>query len=406
MTLNDICFYVKDKRSIDGINASNYVTTDNMVPNKGGITPSEYLPEGNSVDSFQKGDVLLSNIRPYFKKIWLADRDGGCCADVLILRPKGISSELLYAYLSQDIFFDYDTKGAKGSKMPRGDKDHIMRFPIKELKNSNLVGKFTKLIDDKIILNKRTNEELENMAKTIFYYWFTQFDFPDKNGHPYKSSGGQMVYNEPLKREIPSTWNVEYLENCVQTIIDHRGVTPKKLGGDWVENGIIALSAKIVKNNKLINLDEANQVSEEMYKKWMPEELVEGDILMTSEAPLGEFYFLVGKTKYCLSQRLFAIRANKEKLLPSYLFNELSHGNGYSQIQGKQSGSTVFGIRQDELKKVLVLIPEMTLQLQYENLAMNLYSRIRKNDEENESLTKLRDYLLPLLMNGQITIRE
>lgn len=267
------------------------------------------------------------------------------------------------------------------------------------------IGNFLYDIESKIVLNRRMNAKLEQMAKRFYDHWFVQFDFPNADGKPYKASGGKMIWNETLKRKIPAGWNVEYLENCVQTIIDHRGLTPKKLGGDWVEHGIIALSAKIVKDNKLINLDEANQVSEEMYKKWMTEELAKGDILMTSEAPLGEFFFLVGKTKYCLSQRLFAIRANPKKILPSYLFNELSHGNGYSQIQGKQSGSTVFGIRQEELRKVLVLIPEMTIQQQYENLAVNIYSRIRKNDEENITLIKLRDYLLPLLMNGQVEVK-
>lgn len=317
-------------------------------------------------------------------------------------------------YLNQDYLFYYLKNYMKVLKIKsQGSVFETINLSTFDMINVNLPDVLTQkkiadvlsCIDDKIDLNNKTNAELEKMAKTVYDYWFTQFDFPDKNGHPYKTSGGQMVYNETLKREIPAGWEVEYLEDCVNTIIDHRGLTPKKLGGDWVENGIIALSAKIVKNNKLINLDEANQVSEEMYRKWMTEELAEGDILMTSEAPLGEFYFLVGKTKYCLSQRLFAIRANQEKILPSYLFNELSHGNGYSQIQGKQSGSTVFGIRQDELRKVLVLIPDMTIQQEYESLAMNLYSRIRKNDEENEALIKLRDYLLPLLMNGQIEVK-
>lgn len=178
------------------------------------------------------------------------------------------------------------------------------------------------------------------------------------------------------------------------------------MGGDWAPQGegIMALSAKLVKNNTLNNLDSANWVTPEMYQKWMPEELEDGDILMTSEAPLGEFYFVKGYTKYCLSQRLFAIRANNDICLPSYLFMYLSNGEGYHQILGKQSGSTVFGIRQDELRKVKVVIPPQDIQFQFASIADPLFFKIRNNETETMQLTKLRNWLLPMLLNNQATI--
>jgi len=199
-----------------------------------------------------------------------------------------------------------------------------------------------------------------------------------------------------------------YLEDVISTIIDHRGRTPKKLGGDWAPTGqgIMALSAKLVKNNTLNNLDNANWVTPEMYSKWMPEELEDGDILMTSEAPLGEFYFIKGYSKYCLSQRLFAIRSDKTICTPSYLFMYLSLGEGYQQIIGKQSGSTVFGIRQDELRKVYVVVPPISIQNSFSSIADPLFLKIRNNELETIQLTKLRNWLLPLLMNGQATIAD
>ena len=261
-------------------------------------------------------------------------------------------------------------------------------------------------IDAKIRNNNAICADLEGMAKLLYDYWFVQFDFPDENGNPYKSSGGKMVWSEELKREIPEGWEVAPLERCIDTIIDHRGLTPKKMGGEWATQGqgVMALSAKIVKNNRLNNLDDANWVTEEMYHAWMSDELRDGDILMTSEAPLGEFYYLKGYSKYCLSQRLYAIRADRRNALPSYLFLYLSEGIGYKLIMGKQSGSTVFGIRQDELKKVITLLPGLDIQEQFCNIIDGIYEKIRIFERENQQLASLRDFLLPMLMNGQVKV--
>ena len=244
------------------------------------------------------------------------------------------------------------------------------------------------------------------MAKTLYEYWFVQFDFPDDKGKPYKSSGGEMVYNDILKRDIPVDWEVHHLEKCIDKIIDYRGRTPKKLYSEWSEKitDIIAISAKHIKNGKLVNLENANRVDEILYSKWMKEKLVEGDVLMTSEAPCGEFFYLIGDVKYCLSQRVFAIRANSQYINHSCLYFELSFGNGYSQIMGKVSGSTVFGIRQDELRTVNVLIPNKELQETFSKEINSIYKRIRNNEKQNQHLSLLRDWLLPMLMNGQVKV--
>ena len=159
-----------------------------------------------------------------------------------------------------------------------------------------------------------------------------------------------------------------------------------------------------MKSGQLVNLDQANRVSLEMYEKWMPKKLQDGDILMTSEAPLGEFYFLLSDTKYCMSQRLFGIRANKSNVIPSYLYYELSKGNGFSQIIGSQSGSTVFGIRQDELRKIKVLKPNLVIQTSFDKVILPMLTKIRVLVFQAQQLAKLRDWLLPMLMNGQVSV--
>jgi type I restriction enzyme S subunit len=113
----------------------------------------------------------------------------------------------------------------------------------------------------------------------------------------------------------------------------------------------------------------------------MPEKLRDGDILMTSEAPAGEFYFIYGKTDYCMSQRLFAIRAQKTLVIPSYLYYELSKGHRYSQILGSLSGSTVFGIRQDVLRTIKVVVPELRLQHIFDSIVLPRLRQIKNLDQ-------------------------
>lgn len=291
----------------------------------------------------------------------------------------------------------------RGNMNAQNFKDIVVIYPSR--KTQDKMVELFDLISKKIKNNNKIISELESIAKTIYDYWFLQFEFPSEDGKPYKSSGGKMVWNEELKREIPEGWKVTKLDKCVETIIDRRGVTPKKLGGDWVDEGIIALSAKVVKNGRLLDLSTANKVSEEMYDKWMPTKLANGDILMTSEAPLGEFYYLYDEPKYCLSQRLFAIRAKKH-LSSLYLYYELSKGNGFSQIKGSSSGSTVFGIRQDELRQIKILVPNEKVMQSFQSDAIKFISLQHSLDRQNQELTSLRDFLLPMLMNGQVTFKE
>ena len=200
MKLNDIAYFVEDKISSENIKLDQYVTTDSLLQNKKGRTFAQNLPPQKcSLVHFKKGDVLLGNIRPYLKKIWYANIEGGCSQDVLVLRAKNnLESKFLYALLMQDSFFDYEMKATKGSKMPRGDKSHIINFPCLDLNNKTEIGKLLSSLDDKIALNNRINAKLEQMAKRLYDYWFVQFDFPNADGKPYKSTGGKMVWNEML----------------------------------------------------------------------------------------------------------------------------------------------------------------------------------------------------------------
>ena len=197
--LKKIAKYSGSRISIKNVNTDNFITTDNLLQNKLGITKAISLPpqDGNMTAYFNK-NILIGNIRPYLKKIWFADRDGGNSADVLTLQVNDEHNpKFVYYALYRNDFFEHMMKGSKGTKMPRGDKTQIMDFIIPNIDklSEDKIANILSSLDSKIELNNKINKELETMAKTLYDYWFVQFDFPDENGKPYKSSGGKMVYN-------------------------------------------------------------------------------------------------------------------------------------------------------------------------------------------------------------------
>ena len=172
--LEHVCDYVNNRTT----SSMNYISTENMLPNKGGISESTIIPPGTTTE-YKIGDILISNIRPYFQKIWCADRCGGCSADVLCIRAKeNTDSKYLYYLLSQQAFFDYVMSGAKGCKMPRGDKKQIMQWPVNipAIDVQKKVVAILSSLDNKIRLNRRINDNLEEQAKALFKSWFVDSD--------------------------------------------------------------------------------------------------------------------------------------------------------------------------------------------------------------------------------------
>ena len=164
MELQELCSYVKTKVETSNYSIEDYISTENMLPEKGGITIASSFPSGK-VTEFQENDILISNIRPYFKKIWRANRSGCCSNDVLCIRANNnVDAEFLYYLLSQDLFFAYVMSGANGSKMPRGDKQQIMNWEIEipsEKEDQRRIASILSSLDRKIELNNKINADLE-----------------------------------------------------------------------------------------------------------------------------------------------------------------------------------------------------------------------------------------------------
>lgn len=169
--LSDLCAFADGRVAVADLDLDTYISTENMLPNKEGITRSSGLPTVYQTQAYRLDDVLVSNIRPYFKKIWYADRDGGCSNDVLVLRAKDCCIPgFLYYLLSDDNFFNYATATAKGTKMPRGDKDAIMRYEVPDLPIEVQIGIADTLsaLDARIAENRAINNHLVSPESAIF----------------------------------------------------------------------------------------------------------------------------------------------------------------------------------------------------------------------------------------------
>ena len=191
-----------------------------------------------------------------------------------------------------------------------------------------------------------------------------------------------------------SDWKELPLNDVIELVIDHRGKTPKKLGfDDFFSEGYPVLSAKHVKTSGLVNLDAMRFANEEMYKKWMKEPTQKGDVILTSEAPLGELFYIDGSKKYVLGQRVFGLRPKSDVLDSMYLLVWLSSAEGQGRLQARATGSTVQGIKQSELLKIMIPIPPMKVQKDIASIYGSLDQKIQLNTQINQTLEQIAQAL-------------
>jgi type I restriction enzyme S subunit len=409
MKLNDIAEFVTDKISSSGISLDRYVTTDSLLQNRRGRETAQNLPPMPcALTHYRQGDVLVANIRPYLKKVWYADSEGGCSSDVLAFRAKnGHCPSFLYTVLMQDAFFDYAMSGAKGSKMPRGDKDQIMRYELPTftpLEEEN-IGNMMVDIMSKINVNRQINDNLEEMAKQLYDYWFVQFDFPNEEGMPYKSSGGEMVWNEKLKREIPKGWEVKHLGDIIET---NRGIsynTSSISGGGVPMINLASFNVNGTYKDAGIKTYNGSYTKEKVLK---PFDLVLCNTQQTaidfSKDIIGKAFLVpdVFEGDIVSSHHINTIKTEDYyKAYIAYLSNT-SHFHKYTA--GCCSGTNILGLDFNSFSQYKMEIPPVYLLEEFQKIIIDIVKRESVIIKENKTLTKLRDELLPLLMNGQATV--
>jgi len=380
--LSKIAKYSNKRIHIQNVTVDNFVTTDNLLQNKLGLTRAISLPpQDGNMPAYVKGNIHIGNIRPYLKKIWFADKDGGCSADVLVIDVNDdFDSIFVYYALFRDDFFIHMMNGSKGTKMPRGDKTQIMNFSIPNFKFDiqQKIAKVLSTLDAKIELNNRINKELEAMAKTLYDYWFVQFDFPNVDGKPYKSSGGKMVYNEELKREIPEGWEVKKLGKYAEI----------KRGDLITEKETLEGNVKVVAAG--INYSYLHS----KYNREKNTITISG-----SGANAGHINFW---REPIFASDCTTIRGQND-IDTIMILHHLYLLQDYIYSQAK--GSAQPHVYPEDIKQLYYVIASEKLIDKYQKIILPTNEKIAINQHEIQHLTQLRDFLLPMLMNGQVSVK-
>lgn len=366
--LTDICEYVKGKVDVAILDENTYISTENMVPNKGGITRASSLPTMAQTQAFLAGDILVSNIRPYFKKIWFAEFDGGCSNDVLVFRAKdGVSKQFLYYVLADDTFFDYSMATSKGTKMPRGDKTAIMKYAVPDFtyEEQETIAGILYVLDRKIQLNTEINDNLQQQAQALYKHYF-----------PYS-----------VGDELPDGWRIGSV-------------------GEIIE----------IHDSKRIPLSGAERAK--MEKKTYPYygaaalmDYVDDYIFDGKYLLLGEDGTVVDDAGYPILQYVwgqFWVNNHAHILTGKLGFNVESLYMLFKQTPVKTivTGAVQPKISQANLRSIQVVIPPSKLLTDYNSQIEPLFALLRTNEEANKSLTALRDTLLPKLMSGEIDVTD
>lgn len=403
--LSKVAKYSKKKINAAEVSLENFVTTDSILQNKAGITFATNLPPSDSaMSAYSAGNILVGNIRPYLKKIWFANHNGGCSADVLIFEVnEGYDQKFVYYSLFRDDFFNHMMKGKKGTKMPRGDKKQIMGFliPEFELPTQQKIAAVLSALDAKIELNQRLNAELESIAKTLYDYWFVQFDFPNEKGKPYKSSGGMMVWNEKLKRDIPLGWNVESIEKCC-SVIDC--LHAKKPDYQFEDERYFVLQLENIRDDGLLDLANKYYVTKDDYELWTSRILVsEDDLIITNAGRVAATAQIPNGIKTSIGRNITGIRPTS--INPTYLFWAFRGWDMKRQIKwNTDAGSFFSSLNVKGIRKLFVVRPQNDIEGKFEEIVKPMRYKRETNNAESQTLTELRDWLLPMLMNGQVKV--
>lgn len=270
--------------------------------------------------------------------------------------------------------------------------------PMIPLRNQERIGEIFSALDKKIELNRRINQNLEAMAKQLYDYWFVQFDFPNEEGKPYKSSGGKMVWNEKLKREIPEGWDISLIKDIATT---YSGGTPKSTNIEYYDNGEIAWINSGELNSPIITKT-TNYITkcglENSSAKLYPSNSI---LVAMYGATAGKVSLLTFEA--CSNQAVCGVIPTIENML-YYVYFHIS--SLYSHFITLSTGSARDNISQDTIKNILLPIPTRNILKLFDEKIGSIYQTIVNNYQQIDSLTKQRDELLPLLMNGQVSVNS
>lgn len=361
------------------------------------------------------GDIVYSRRGDVTQKALIHPTEDGyfCGTGCLLLRPGDkIDPTFLTYYLSTKTYQNWIVSQAVGGTMPNLNTGILERvsFTAPDKDTQQKIAKVLATLDAKIALNNRINTELEAMAKLLYDYWFVQFDFPmtaaqaaalgqaQLEGQPYKSSGGKMVFNSTLKREIPEGWEVKELAEVEDKIVT--GKTPSTKDRDnfvgeipFICIGDVRGNMHVVETELTLSAKGANLQK----NKFIPE----GAICVTCIASPGLVAFATedSQTNQQLNSIVCKSRENK-----NYLYFYLK--DYFRHAKGAKTGNTFANMNKGDFSAITVLCPKKDSLQRFHELTDGAINSVLNNQKQNLELTTLRDWLLPMLMNGQVTVQD
>lgn len=375
-------YYLKDLLEIKNGSDHKHLKDGNIpVYGSGGLMRmvDTHIYEDESILLPRKG--TLSNIQYTNKPFWTVDT----LYYTIVNKEKAVPY-YLYHYLKRLDLSNLNS-GTGVPSMTFG-AYYGVKISLPSLPTQQKIAAVLSALDDKIEINNKINTELEAMAKTLYDYWFVQFEFPNVEGKPYKSSGGKMVYNSTLKREIPEGWEVKELNEIAKVIM---GQSPKGESYNEEGNGVLLINGAADY--------EGNYLKPRIYTS-APTRLCEvNDLVFCIRATIGKLTY--AEDKFCLGRGVAGVRVNSLNYT-EYIFYSLNQE--IERFKKHASGSIIVGITKEDLTDYNVLIPRENILNNFHKILHPIHSKMRMNSKQNQELSQLRDWLLPMLMNGQVTV--
>ena len=370
--LSSLCSYAKGKVSVDTLSKRNYVSTENMMPNKGGIVDAGALPSAQYTQQYIKDDILVSNIRPYFKKIWMADDDGGCSNDVLVFRAdRGCDSTFLYYILANDAFFNYASATSKGTKMPRGDKTAIMQYkvPCFNYETQLRIGKLLRIIDDRIAVNKKINDNLQQQLFSLYE---------------------NMATASPCLKEYTLSNLCDFQEGYVNPPQTH----PEYFDGEvkWL---------RAVDINESFIIETSRTLTKAGFESAKKSALLfePNTIAISKSGTIGRLGIIAD---YMCGNRAVINIAPHDTNMLAFIYCFLK--SKQREFPDMAVGSVQKNLYVSLLEPLSVSIPDNESLTAFNAVGASILGMIHNNCVENTDLANLRDTILPKLMSGEIDV--
>lgn len=388
------CAYFSALRTNE-ISIENYVTTENMLPNKGGVVLASSLPNVSSTSKYEKDDILLSNIRPYFKKIWLADKAGSCSNDVLVVKcNEKYLPRFLYYVLSDNNYFNYATVTSKGTKMPRGTPKAIMKYWVpnvsRDLQNriADILSKYDTAIDN----NNKRIKVLEQMAENLYKEWFVRFRFPGYE-------------NVEFIDDLPCEWEVKRLGEFGISL--DTGSRPSGGVDDSLTEGVPSLGAEAVKGLAEFDYSSVKYIPHEYYGKMKRGKFDGNAILVYKDGAY------IGKTTifrnefpfktFAANEHVFLMKANNF-VYQNYLYFTLHQKEYFYLMQNLNRNAAQPGLAQLDIKRIKITVPTEKVVRQFNAIIEPIFDEVFQLAKANRNIAQQRDMLLPRLMSGKLKV--